>query len=249
MATAVIAQVVQPHWAIDAVFAASSGGRSIQHLQRAVELRHQGLPLRHIDVKKLARFCKVGDRITGNRQQADLLASDTTGSTWPSTTPHDWPTSRCCPMSNRAQQSLLNSGIGLVQRPWRRVSSGDERQRIGLHLQGLCQSLQRPQAQAHLHQALHATDQRQSRTVHSGPLQGMGLRHAVQNSQERNAWMTRYLSIYNRLRKHSDLSVDLLSSGSIRCCAEQRGETQHLGATGSTVIGRFSDRNDASTSA
>ena len=86
-----------------------------QHLQRAVELRHQRLHLRHIarllaapfstvarvlnrlglgrlrnlepkplvqryeretpgdlihiDVKKLARFCRVGHRITGNRQQ------------------------------------------------------------------------------------------------------------------------------------------------------------------------------------
>lgn len=32
-------------------------------------MRHQRLHLRHIDVKKLARFRKVGHRITGNRQQ------------------------------------------------------------------------------------------------------------------------------------------------------------------------------------
>lgn len=49
-----------------------------------------------------------------------------------------------------------------------------------------------------------------------------------QNSQERNAWLPRYLlSIYNHLWKH--LVVDFLSSGSMSCCAEQRGETQHLG--------------------
>ena len=72
---------------------------------------------------------------------------------------------------------FYESDIGLVQRSWRRVSSGDEPQRIGLHLQSLCQSLKRAQTKAH--QTLDATDQRQGRTVHSDPLQGMGLRNAV----------------------------------------------------------------------
>ena len=72
---------------------------------------------------------------------------------------------------------FYESDIGLVQRSWRRMSSGDELQRIGLHLQSLCQSLQLAQAQTN--QILHATDQRQGRTVHSDPLQGMGLRNAV----------------------------------------------------------------------
>ena len=51
--------------------------------------------------------------------------------------------------------------------------------RIGLHLQVICQSLQRPQSQAHKHQALYAKYQRQSRAVDSDRLQRMNLLHAV----------------------------------------------------------------------
>ncbi len=49
-----------------------------------------------------------------------------------------------------------------------------------------------------------------------------------QNSEERNRWLPRYLSIYNRLRKHTALVCDQLSSGSTSCSADQPAETQHL---------------------
>ena len=122
-----------------------------QHLQRAVELRHQRLHLRHIarllaapfstvarvlnrlglgrlrilepkppvqryeretpgdlmhiDVKKLARFRRVGHRITGTVSRDALPASAMTESTSQSTMPPDWPTWRFWRTSSRPQRS------------------------------------------------------------------------------------------------------------------------------------------------
>ena len=68
------------------------------------EREHPG-DLIHIDVKKLARFRKVGPEspVTGGR--AALPASATTVCTLRSTMPPDWPTSRCSPTSSRPQRS------------------------------------------------------------------------------------------------------------------------------------------------
>jgi transposase InsO family protein len=43
---------------------------------------------------------------------------------------------------------------------------------------------------------------------------------AFQNSEERSRWLPRYLSIYNRHRKHSALGADPLSSGPTSCSAD-----------------------------
>jgi hypothetical protein len=88
------------------------------------------------------------------------------------------------PDKKQNKRLASEAGIGLVQQLWRWVSSSDEQQRIGLHFQGHCQRLQRPEAQAHLHQTLDATYQRQDRAVHSDHLQGMDLRHAVPELSE-----------------------------------------------------------------
>jgi len=122
-----------------------------QHLQRALELRHQRLHLRHIarllaahfstvvrtlnhlglgrlrnlepkapvqryeretpgdlihiDVKKLARLTRsdIASLAIGSRD--DPRASAMTGSTWRSTMPHGWPTSRSSLTSSRARPS------------------------------------------------------------------------------------------------------------------------------------------------
>jgi len=95
----------------------------------------------HIDIKKLARFRQVGDRITGSR--------------------------------------LPEPGCGLVQRPGRGMASGDERQRLGLHLQSICQSLQLPWPQANPHKASHAPQQRQGRALYQDTLAGVGLLDAL----------------------------------------------------------------------
>ena len=73
--------------------------------------------------------------------------------------------------------------------------------------------MQSPWPQAHPHQALHPEDQRQSRTVWPPAdcvyiqtlCKEWAYAMAFQNSRERDNWLPRYLSIYNRLRKHSAL--------------------------------------------
>ena len=223
-----------------------------QHLQRAVELRHQGLHLRHIarllaapfstvarelnrlglgqlrnldqkplfsamngsgpailihiGVKKLAHFRKVGHNMPGNRQQGRSAGVGYDRSTWPSRR-HTAGLRRGAARRAAGQSDrLLESGIGLIQRSWRRVSSGDERKRIGLNLQGLCQSLQRPQAQAHPHQALHARDNGKAERFIQTLYKGWAYAMPFQNSQEQNAWVPRYLRICNRMTKHSTLN-------------------------------------------
>ena len=66
----------------------------------------------HINIKKLARFLKVGTASQAIASRSALLASNTTGSTWPSTTPHGWLTSRCCRMRSRRRRWAFCCG------PW-----------------------------------------------------------------------------------------------------------------------------------
>ncbi len=66
-----------------------------------------------------------------------------------------------------------------------------------LPLQGLPQSLQERRPEAHLHQALHATDQRQGRALHPDRLARMGLRPSLPKLTNRRAgelplWLHRY---------------------------------------------------------
>ena len=73
------------------------------------------------------------------------------------------------------------------------------------------------------------------------PLQGMGLRHAVPELPGAKRWMPRYLSIYNRLRKHSALGwrspKQRLAGG---CSADEPGETQQLSHRGDAVLSNSS---------
>jgi hypothetical protein len=86
-------------------------------------------------------------------------------------------------------------------------------QRSGLCLKLLCQGVQGLGPQAHPHQALHAPHQRQSRAlwptadfVYIQPLcREWAYGMPFKNSEERNPWLPCYLSIYNRLRKHTAL--------------------------------------------
>lgn len=57
------------------------------------------------------------------------------------------------------------------------------------------------------------------------------------NSEERNRWLPRYLSIYNRSGVTQPSAADPLSSGSTSCSADQRGETQHLARAVKNLIG------------
>ena len=58
----------------------------------------------HVDTKQLARFERVGHRITGDRRLGSSRGRVTRKPMWPSTTPHDWISSRFCRMRSRRQQ-------------------------------------------------------------------------------------------------------------------------------------------------
>lgn len=149
--------------------------------------------------------------VTGSR--AALPASATTVYTLRSTMPPDWPTSRCWQTSSRPRPSAFCAvlWLGSTARAWNAGRSC--RKRSGLPLTQLCQGLQGPGPQAHPHQALHAQDQWQGRAIWPPAdcvyIQTLCREWAYgmsfQNSEERNRWLPRYLSIYNRLRKHTAL--------------------------------------------
>ena len=83
-----------------------------------------------------------------------------------------------------------------------------------------------PFTKSYLQQDLHATDQRHDRGDHSEPLQGMDLHHTALELQGAKRMSARFLSIYNRLRKHS--AADLFSRGSMSCSTKQPAETEKL---------------------
>ncbi len=60
-------------------------------------------------------------------------------------------------------------------------------------------------SQAHPHQALHATHQRQSGAFHQNLLAEWAYFIAYQTSEEHNRWLPRYLEIYNGRRCHMAL--------------------------------------------
>ena len=75
----------------------------------------------------------------------------------------------------------------LVQQLGKRMPQGDERQRARELLQSVRQGVPFPRAEAQQHQAQHRTNQRQERAVHTDLPQGMALRDAVPELQERYA--------------------------------------------------------------
>lgn len=93
------------------------------------------------------------------------------------------------------------------------MPAGDERQRPGLRLKSVCLGLPHPGAAAHPHKALHPQNQREDREVRPSAdcvyiqtlCKEWAYAMAFPNSEDRNRWLPRYLSIYNRLRKHSAL--------------------------------------------
>lgn len=96
------------------------------------------------------------------------------------------------------------------------MEAGDERQLPRLGLQVFRQGLQHAGDTAHPHPADHATQQRNSRAIHSDPLQGIGLCRGLQE-------------LGGAKPVAAPLSGDHLSSGSKSCPAEQPGFAIQLG--------------------
>jgi len=115
----------------------------------------------HIDVKKLARFRKVGHRITGNRQQGrsagvgydrvHVAIDDATRLAYVEVLP-DEQQGTAIGLMSRALAWFNGQGVECLQASW---------------------------PQAHSNQAVHTPDQRQSRTFYPDPLQGVGVLNAL----------------------------------------------------------------------
>ncbi len=119
---------------------------------RRYEREHPG-ELIHIDIKKLGKFNRIGHRITGDRTGQ----SNARGVGWE-----------------------FVHGDRLLREPGRNGRACDDRQRLLLSLQSLCQGLQEAWPQAYPHQALYAEDQRQGRALHPNFAPRMGLCPSLQ---------------------------------------------------------------------
>jgi len=225
-----------------------------QHLQRAVELRHQRLHLRHIarllaapfstvaralnrlglgrlrnldpkppvqryererpgdlihiDVKKLARFRKVGHRITGNRQQGrsagvgydrvHVAIDDATRLAYVEVLPDEQQgtaigfLTRALAWFNgqgvECRQVMSDNGPAYISRRFAKACKAH----------GLKHIRTRPYTPRTNGKAERFIQTLCKEWAYSMPFQ---------NSVERNLWLPRYLSIYNHLRKHSALSA------------------------------------------
>jgi transposase InsO family protein len=221
-------------------------------LQRAVELRHQRLHLRHIarllvapfstvarslnrlglgrlrnlepkpvvqryerqtpgdlihiDVKKLARFHKVGHRITGNRQQGR-----STGVGYDRVHVAIDDATRLAYVEVLADEQQATA-IGFLSRSvaWfngqgvecRQVMSDNGSAYISKAFAKACSVLKLKHIRTRPYTP--RTNGKAERFIQT-LCKEWAYAMPFQNSQERNAWLPRYLSIYNRIRKHSAL--------------------------------------------
>ena len=134
---------------------------------RRYEREHPG-ELIHIDIKKLGRFGRVGHRITGDPARSTAIR----GIGWEFVHVCIDDASRLA-FSQIMPDERKDSAVAFLKAAVAYYASlgvthraRDDRQRLLLPVQGLPRSLQAPRPAAHLHQALHAEDQRQGRALH-----------------------------------------------------------------------------------
>jgi len=160
----------------------------------------------HIDVKKLARFRKVGHRITGNRQQGrptgvgydriHVAIDDTTRLAYVEVLADEQQVTAIGFMS-RALAWFNGQGVEC-----RQVMSDNGPAYVSHRFAQACRVLglkhiqTRPYTPRTNGKAKRFIQTLCKEWAHSMPFQ---------NSFERNLWLPRYLSIYNRIRKHSAL--------------------------------------------
>ena len=161
----------------------------------------------HIDVKKLARFPKVGHRITGNRQQGrsagvgydrvHVAIDDTTRLAYIELLPNE-PQATAIGFLICALAWFNGHGVEC-----RQVMRDNGSAYISKAFAKACSVLKLKHIRTRPHTPL--TNGKAERFIQT-LCKEWAYAMPFQNSQERNAWLPRYLSIYNRLRKHSALS-------------------------------------------
>ena len=160
----------------------------------------------HIDVKKLARFRKVGHRITGNRQQG---RSTGVGYDRVHVAIDDATRLGYVEVLADGQQA---TAIGFLSRSvaWfngqgvecRQVMSDNGSAYISKAFAKACSVLKLKHIRTRPYTP--RTNGKAERFIQT-LCKEWAYAMPFQNSQERNAWLPRYLSIYNRIRKHSAL--------------------------------------------
>ena len=161
----------------------------------------------HIDVKKLARFRKVGHRITGNRQQGrsagvgydrvHVAIDDATRLAYVEVLP-DEQQATAIGFLTRALAWFNGHGVEC-----RQVMSDNGSAYISKAFAKACSVLKLKHIRTRPYTP--QTNGKAERFIQT-LCKEWAYAMPFQNSQERNAWLPRYLSIYNRLRKHSALS-------------------------------------------
>ena len=157
-----------------------AGVARLPPLQEAPPVRRYERPsagqLLHLDTKKLARFDQSGHRVTGDRTrytssagwQALHVAIDDHSRVGLSLMLPDETAKSAC-------QHLL-ALLQLLQGAGCQGSTGDDRQRLGLQIQALCQTAAKTEDQAPAKPALHAQNQWQGRALHPDLAARVGLR-------------------------------------------------------------------------
>ena len=162
----------------------------------------------HIDVKKLARFRKVGHRITGNRQQGrsagvgydrvHVAIDDATRLAYVEVLP-DEQQGTAIGFLSRALAWFNGQGVEC-----RQVMSDNGPAYISRRFAKACKAL----GLKHIRTRPYTprTNGKAERFIQT-LCKEWAYSMPFQNSVERNLWLPRYLSIYNHLRKHSALSA------------------------------------------
>ena len=160
----------------------------------------------HIDVKKLARFREVGHRITGNRQQGrsagvgydrvHVAIDDATRLAYVEVLA-DEQQATAIGFLTRAVVWFNGQGVEC-----RQVMSDNGPAYLSRSFAKACKAL----GLKHIRTRPYTprTNGKAERFIQT-LCKEWAYAMAFQNSQERDNWLPRYLSIYNRLRKHSAL--------------------------------------------
>jgi transposase InsO family protein len=169
------------------------------------EREHPG-DLIHIDVKKLARFRKIGHRITGNRQQGrsagvgydrvHVAIDDATRLAYVEVLA-DEQQATAIGFLCRAVAWFNSQGVEC-----RQVMSDNGPAYLSRSFSKACKALGLKHIRTRPYTPrTNGKAERFIQTLCREWAYGM----PFQNSEERNRWLPRYLSIYNRLRKHTAL--------------------------------------------
>jgi transposase len=194
-------------WKVLARHGLSRRPRGQRQSHRRYEWSRPGALL-HMDVKKLARFSVPGHRVTGDRRTKDLhrgigydylhcVVDDRSRLAYVELHPREDAETNARTLARPALLRRARAGA---------AGGGDDRQRDGLpSLAALCRCARRRRRTAHPHAAVHATLEREGRTLIGTLQQEWAYARTWRNSSERARSLLSFVRYYNRRRPHSSL--------------------------------------------